>query len=97
MIDAVDYLFIDEAGQRSLADGVAVAPSANNLILLGDPMQLAQVTQGVHGEGAGASVLEHLLGDASTVPETRGVLLDTSYRMQPDICGSFRTLSTMAA
>jgi len=87
MIDAVDYLFIDEAGQTSLADGVAVAPSANNLILLGDPMQLAQVTQGVHGEGAGASVLEHLLGDASTVPETRGVLLDTSYRMQPDICG----------
>lgn len=86
MVGRLDYLFIDEAGQTALADAVAVSTCAKNIVLLGDPMQLAQVTQGVHGEGAGASVLAHLLGDASTVPENRGVLLDTSYRMAPAIC-----------
>lgn len=86
MVGRLDYLFIDEAGQTALAEAVAVSPCAANIVLLGDPMQLAQVTQGVHGEGAGASVLAHLLGDASTVPENRGVLLDTSYRMAPAIC-----------
>jgi uncharacterized protein len=86
MAGRLDYLFIDEAGQVSLADAVAVAPSAANLVLLGDPMQLAQVSQGTHGEGAGRSVLEHLLGEHATVPEDRGILLDRSYRMQPDIC-----------
>jgi len=86
MLDRVDYLFIDEAGQTSLADAVAVSPSTQNLVLLGDPMQLAQVSQGVHAKGAGGSVLEHLLGERSTVPENRGVLLDTSYRMHPEIC-----------
>jgi uncharacterized protein len=86
MVDRLDYLFIDEAGQTSLADAIAVAPSARNLILLGDPMQLAQVSQGSHSENAGRSVLEHLLGEHATVPENRGILLDTSYRMQSEIC-----------
>ncbi|MGH7709181.1 MAG: DEAD/DEAH box helicase, partial [Vulcanimicrobiaceae bacterium] len=86
MVDRVDYLFIDEAGQTSLADALAVSPSAKNIVLLGDPMQLAQVSQGAHAEGAAASVLGHLLGDASTVPRDRGVLLDMSYRMHPAIC-----------
>ncbi len=86
MIERLDYLFIDEAGQTALADAVAVSPSARNLVLLGDPMQLAQVSQGVHSGSAGASVLEHLLGDASTVAPDRGILLDVSYRMHPDIC-----------
>lgn len=86
MLDRVDYLFIDEAGQTSLADAVAVSPSTRNLVLLGDPMQLAQVSQGAHAKGAGGSVLQHLLGARATVPENRGVLLDTSYRMHPEIC-----------
>jgi predicted RecB family nuclease len=86
MAGRCDYLFIDEAGQIALADAVAVAPSARNIVLLGDPMQLAQVSQSVHAAGADASVLEHLLGDAATVPEDRGVLLDVSYRMHPAIC-----------
>ena len=87
MTDRVDYLFIDEAGQTSLADALAVAPSASNVVFLGDPMQLAQVSQAEHPEGAGRSALHHLLGDASTVPEHRGILLDLSFRMHPDICG----------
>ncbi len=87
MIEQLDYLFIDEAGQTSLADAIAVSPCARNIVLLGDPMQLAQVSQGVHADGAGKSVLEHLLGEASTVAPDRGILLDVSYRMHPDICG----------
>jgi predicted RecB family nuclease len=81
-----DYLFIDEAGQVSLADAIAVSAAAKNVVLLGDPLQLAQVSQGVHPLHAGASVLEHLLGDAQTVPEHRGIFLDVSYRMHPEIC-----------
>lgn len=86
MIDRLDYLFIDEAGQTSLADAIAVAPCAQNMVLLGDPMQLAQVSQGVHPEGVGVSILEHVLKNASTVPKDRGILLDVSFRMQPEIC-----------
>ncbi|MFZ1061209.1 MAG: ATP-binding protein, partial [Candidatus Rokuibacteriota bacterium] len=83
----LDYLMIDEAGQVSLADAVAMGTSARNVILLGDPLQLAQVSQGVHPPGSGASVLEHLLGEAPTIPEDRGVFLERSLRMHPDVCG----------
>ena len=62
MAGQFDYLFIDEAGQVSLADAVAMSPCARNLVLLGDPQQLPHVTQGIHPGGAGVSVLEHLLG-----------------------------------
>ena len=81
----LDYLVIDEAGQVSLADALAMGAAARNLILLGDPLQLAQVSQGVHPDGAGASVLEHLLGDAPTIPVDRGVFLERSFRMHPDV------------
>jgi predicted RecB family nuclease len=82
---ALDYLVIDEAGQVSLADALAMGTAARNLILLGDPLQLAQVSQGVHPSGTGASVLEHLLGDAPTIPEDRGVFLERSFRMHPAV------------
>jgi uncharacterized protein len=81
----LDYLVIDEAGQVSLADALAMGAAARNLILLGDPLQLAQVSQGVHPDGAGASVLEHLLGDAPTIPVDRGIFLERSFRMHPDV------------
>ena len=83
---AFDYLFIDEAGQVSLADALAVSACAKNVVLMGDPSQLAQVSRGVHPLRAGDSVLQHVLGDEPTVPKHRGVFLDVSYRMQPDIC-----------
>jgi uncharacterized protein len=82
----LDCLVIDEAGQVSLADALAMGTSARNLILLGDPLQLAQVSQGGHPKGTGASVLEHLLGEAPTIPEDRGVFLERSFRMRPDVC-----------
>ena len=84
---ALDDLVIDEAGQIALADALAMGACARNLILLGDPLQLAQVSQGVHPPGAGASVLEHLLGDAPTIPEDRGIFLERSFRMHPGVSG----------
>src|SRR5437660_2113327 len=60
--------------------------AARNLIPLGDPSQLAQVSQGTHPEGVGASVLEHLLGSHLTVPPGMGIFLDRTRRMHPDVC-----------
>jgi predicted RecB family nuclease len=86
MRESVDYLVIDEAGQISLADALAMATAARNVILLGDPLQLAQVSQGTHPPGSGASVLEHLLGTETTVPPRRGIFLEQTRRMHPDVC-----------
>jgi uncharacterized protein len=83
---ALDYLVIDEAGQLSLADAVAAGTAARNLILLGDPLQLAQVSQATHPAGTNGSVLQHLLGVHATVPEDRGVFLTETWRMHPDVC-----------
>jgi predicted RecB family nuclease len=85
-LGAFDLLFVDEAGQYSLANAVAVASAAQSLVLLGDPQQLPQVTQAPHPLGSGDSVLEHLLQGADTIPPDRGVLLDESWRMHPEIC-----------
>lgn len=89
----VDYLLIDEAGQVALADALAMATNAENVVLLGDPLQLAHVSLGTHPDGAGASVLEHLLADdgapgtvRGTLPEDRGVFLDRTFRMHPALC-----------
>lgn len=84
--EAFDLIFIDEAGQFSLANAAAVALAANSVVLLGDPQQLPQVTQADHPDGSGASVLEHLLQGESTIPAGRGVLLTETWRMHPDVC-----------
>ena len=86
MDQQVDYVFIDEAGQVSLADAVAMGTAARNIVLLGDPQQLPHVTQGVHPDESGCSVLEHLLDGDQTVREDRGLFLAQSYRMHPRIC-----------
>ena len=82
----LDVLVIDEAGQISLADALAMGTSARSIILLGDPLQLAQVSQGVHPPGSGASVLEHLLAENGTIPEDRGIFLTQTRRMHPAVC-----------
>jgi predicted RecB family nuclease len=82
----VDVLIVDEAGQLGLADTLAASISAANVILLGDPQQLPQVSQASHPNGAGASALEHILGDDRTVSADRGVLLDVTWRMHPRVC-----------
>ena len=86
MADTVDALVIDEAGQMSLANTLAVCQAARSLVLLGDPRQLDQPIQGVHPPGADVSALGHLLGESPTVDPSRGVFLDRTWRMHPDVC-----------
>jgi uncharacterized protein len=81
----VDTLFVDEAGQVSLADVLAVGTAAWNVVLLGDPNQLAQVSQGSHPPGAEASVLRHLLGGAETLQPEMGLFLEETWRMRPEV------------
>ena len=83
--NSVDTLFVDEAGQVSLANVVAMSGAARNVVLLGDPQQLDQPTQGVHPDGAGGSALGHFLGDAETVPPESGLFLEKTWRMHPAI------------
>jgi uncharacterized protein len=83
---AVDVLIIDEAGQMSLADALAAMGSARKVILLGDPLQLPQVSKAVHPEGSGASVLDYVMGEEHTIEANRGVFLETTRRMHPDVC-----------
>ena len=93
----LDYLFIDEAGQVSIANAVAMARSAKNLVPLGDQMQLEQPIQGTHHDDAGMSVLQYALKDEGrslpdapvyypVIPPNKGLFLGTSRRMHPDVC-----------
>jgi uncharacterized protein len=86
MTNAVDSLFVDEAGQMSLANVLAAAKSTTNIILLGDPQQLDQPQKGVHPPGAEASALAHLLNGRPTIAPDRGLFLGESWRLPPDIC-----------
>lgn len=81
----VDVLIVDEAGQLALADALAASRSARSIVLLGDPLQLPQVSQAVHPGGGGASVLEHVMGEETTIPPSRGVFLPETRRMHPDV------------
>lgn len=85
--NVLDYLFVDEAGQVSLANLVAMGTAAKNIILVGDQMQLGQPIQGSHPGESGRSALEHLLHDTPTVPPDRGIFLDVTWRMHPELCG----------
>ena len=86
LVGGFEYLFIDEAGQYSLANAVAVGQAARNLVLVGDQMQLAQVTKGSHPGETGLSCLEYLLAGNATVPQHLGLFLPESRRMHPDVC-----------
>ena len=84
--EAVDVLFVDEAGQMSLANVLAIAGAGRNLVLLGDPRQLEQPIQGSHPEGTAVSALEHVLERHLTIPADRGLFLAESWRLPPEIC-----------
>ncbi len=83
---SVDALIVDEAGQLSLANTVAVSAAARNLILLGDPQQLDQPLQGAHPPGAEASALGHVLAGRSTMSPERGIFLERTRRLHPALC-----------
>ncbi|MBA2564807.1 MAG: TM0106 family RecB-like putative nuclease, partial [Gemmatimonadetes bacterium] len=82
----LDTLFVDEAGQVSLANVAAVAGAARNLVLLGDPQQLAQPSKGSHPPGAELSALEHVLDGRATMPPGLGLFLETTRRLHPKVC-----------
>ena len=92
----LDIMFIDEAGQMSLANALAISVSAKSVVLVGDPQQLAQPGKGAHPLmpapaneqfplGSGASALEHVLSGRATIPPDEGIFLDISFRLHPDI------------
>ena len=83
--DSVDYLFVDEAGQLSLIDTLAVSHCCSNIVLLGDPQQLKQPQKGVHPDGTEVSALEHILQGEKTISNKQGVFLDESWRMHSSI------------
>lgn len=89
----LDLLVIDEAGQFCLANTIAVAPAAANLLLLGDPQQLPQVSQGTHPDPVDTSALDWLVDGQRTLPDERGYFLDLSYRMHPAVCAAVSALS----
>ena len=82
----LDWLFVDEAGQVSLANLLAMGKAARNIVLVGDPQQLPQVIQGAHPEPANLSCLDWLLDGHPTVPRDRGIFLPLSRRMHPEVC-----------
>ena len=84
--NAVDVLFIDEAGQLSLANALAVSGAAANLVLLGDPQQLEQPQKGSHPDGVGISALDYILNGHKTMPVERGLFLPETWRLAPSIC-----------
>jgi uncharacterized protein len=82
---AIDVLFVDEAGQFSLANTIAVSTAADSLVLLGDPQQLEQPLQGSHPPGAQRSALGHVLGADPVIAPDRGLFLTNTWRLHPDI------------
>lgn len=96
---SLDLLVVDEAGQFALANAVAVSVSAQRLLLLGDPQQLPQVSQGTHGEPVHTSALRWLMQDRATgqdldtLPPHLGYFLAQTYRMHPALCAKVSALS----
>ena len=90
---SLDLLVIEEAGQFNLANTIAVAATAHNLLLLGDPQQLPQVCQGTHPEPVNESALGWLIDGQHTLPPERGYFLARSYRMHPAVCVAVSRLS----
>ena len=82
----LDHLFVDEAGQVSVANLVGMAAATDNIVLCGDQMQLGQPVQGAHPGESGLSILEYLLQGKATIPPDMGVFLAMTWRLHPDIC-----------
>ena len=82
----LDYLFVDEAGQVSVANLMGMAAATENIVLCGDQMQLGQPVQGAHPGESGLSILEYLLQGKATIPPDMGVFLATTWRLHPELC-----------
>ncbi|MFD1827817.1 TM0106 family RecB-like putative nuclease [Mumia zhuanghuii] len=83
---SLDLLVVDEAGQFALAPTIGVSVAAQRLLLLGDPQQLPQVSQGTHGEPVDTSALGWVMEGRAAMPADLGYFLGTTYRMHPRLC-----------
>ncbi|MCC4909153.1 bifunctional RecB family nuclease/DEAD/DEAH box helicase [Microbacterium sp. cx-59] len=90
---SLDLLVIDEAGQFSLASTIAVSVAATRLLLLGDPQQLPQVSQGTHPEPVDTSALGWVMRGAAVLPREYGTFLSRSWRMHPEVARPVSLLS----
>jgi predicted RecB family nuclease len=86
MANSVDVLFVDEAGQMSLANVLAISQAGTSIVLLGDPQQLNQPQKGVHPPGVDVSALAHLLDGRATIDPNKGLFLKETWRLHPHIC-----------
>ncbi|WP_127473088.1 TM0106 family RecB-like putative nuclease [Microbacterium sulfonylureivorans] len=90
---SLDLLVIDEAGQFSLASTIAVSLAATRLLLLGDPQQLPQVSQGTHPEPVDTSALGWVMDGADVIPPEYGYFLARTWRMHPAVAAPVSELS----
>ncbi|TFD67532.1 bifunctional RecB family nuclease/DEAD/DEAH box helicase [Cryobacterium sp. Hb1] len=90
---SLDLLVVDEAGQFSLASTIAASVGAKNLLLLGDPQQLPQVSQGMHPEPIDQSALGWVAAGHDVLSGTRGYFLAESRRMHPAVTAPVSRLS----
>jgi len=67
--------------------------NCRNLLLLGDPQQLPQVSQGTHFEPVDESALGWLVDAAPTLDPSLGYFLAQSWRMHPQVCSPVSRLS----
>lgn len=81
----LDYLFVDEASQISTCYLAGMSRSTDNIVLMGDQMQLQQPSQSVHPGLSGESCLEYYLQGKATIPEDLGIFLPFTWRMHPSV------------
>ncbi|HXH34101.1 MAG TPA: TM0106 family RecB-like putative nuclease [Plantibacter sp.] len=90
---ALDLLVVDEAGQFSLAYTIAASVAARNLLLLGDPQQLPQVSQGTHPEPIDTSALGFVADGRDVLPDDLGYFLHETWRMDAAVTSPVSKLS----
>lgn len=90
---SLDLLVVDEAGQFSLASTIAASVCAENVLLLGDPQQLPQVSQGSHPEAVDQSALGWVSTGHDVLPAEYGYFLAQSRRMHPAVTAPVSALS----
>ena len=84
--EKLDYIFVDEAGQLTTADILAISLSAKNVVIIGDQMQLSSPISAVHPGESGKSLPEFLLKDKDTISSNKGIFIDKSRRLHPKLC-----------
>jgi len=81
----LDYIFVDEAGQLTTADVLAISLCAKNVVIIGDQMQLSSPISAVHPGQSGKSLPEFLLEDKDTISPDKGIFIDKSRRLHPTL------------